>query len=70
MVHVHAHVHVWSCSSTKCRLHFEHARSSCKLAFAAIDQKTEMMSSGDDEETDDAVVEATKRRIINSGHST
>ena len=39
-----------------------------KLAFTATDQKTEMMSS--DEETDDAAVEATKRRVINSGQST
>ena len=69
VVHVHAHVNVWSCSSTKCRLHCVHARSSCELAFTAIDQTTELVSS-DDEETDDVVVEATKRRIINSGQST
>ena len=64
------HVYVWPYSCTKSRLHCVHACCSSELAFTAIDQKTEMMSSGDDEETDDAVVEATKRRIINSGHST
>ena len=39
-----------------------------KLAFTAINQKTEVANS--DEKTDDAFVEAPKRRIINSGQST
>ena len=64
-VHVHVHVHVLA-------LHFHKmpptACCSGKRAFSAIDQKTEVVSS-DDEEADDVVVKATKRRIINSGQS-
>ena len=69
IVYLHVlHVYVWPYSCTKSRLHCVHACCSGKLAFTAINQKTELVNS--DEKTDDAFVEAPKRRIINSGQST
>ena len=71
IVYLHVlHVHVWPYSSTKSRVHCVHACcSGGELVFTAINQKTELVNS-DEKKTDDAFVEAPKRRIINSGQST